>query len=47
MNAPPQAIAPNLHTNFLNAYIQIVNKMEFQQKKSDTQKDTTIMKAQI
>jgi hypothetical protein len=29
LSAPPQAIAPNPHTNFLNVYIQIVNKMGF------------------
>jgi hypothetical protein len=33
MSAPPKAIAPNPHTNFLNIYIQIANKMGFQQKK--------------
>jgi hypothetical protein len=34
MSAPPQAIAPNPHTNLLNAYIYIhTNKMGFQQKK--------------
>jgi hypothetical protein len=27
MSAPPEAIAPNLHTNLLNVYIQIANKM--------------------
>jgi hypothetical protein len=32
MSAPPQAIAPNPHTNLLNTYIQIANKMGFQQK---------------
>jgi hypothetical protein len=30
MSAPPQAIAPNLHTILLNVYIQIANKMGFQ-----------------
>jgi hypothetical protein len=30
--APPQAIAPNPHTNLLNVHIQIVNKMGFQPK---------------
>jgi hypothetical protein len=34
MSAPPQAIAPNLHTNLLNVYAQIANKMGFQQKKN-------------
>jgi hypothetical protein len=29
MSALPQAIAPNPHTNLLNVYIQIANKMEF------------------
>jgi hypothetical protein len=32
MSAPPQAIGPNPHTNLLNAYIQIVNKMGFKKK---------------
>jgi hypothetical protein len=32
MSVPPQAIAPNPHTNLLNVYIQIANKMGFQQK---------------
>jgi hypothetical protein len=27
MSAAPQAIAPNPHTNLLNVYIQIANKM--------------------
>jgi hypothetical protein len=27
-----QAIAPNPHTNLLNVYIQIANKMVFQKK---------------
>jgi hypothetical protein len=33
MSAPPRAIAPNPHTNLLNVYIQLANKMGFQQKK--------------
>jgi hypothetical protein len=33
MSALPQAIAPNPHTNLLNVYIQIANKMQFQHKK--------------
>jgi hypothetical protein len=32
MTALPQAIAPNPHTNLLNVYVQIANKMGFQQK---------------
>jgi hypothetical protein len=32
MSAIPQAITPNPHTNLLNVYIQIANKMGFQQK---------------
>jgi hypothetical protein len=32
MSAPPQAIAPNPHTNLLNVYKQIANKIGFQQK---------------
>jgi hypothetical protein len=32
MSAPAQAIAPNSHTNFLNVYIQIANKIGFQQQ---------------
>jgi hypothetical protein len=33
MSAPPQAIAPNSHSNLLNVYIQLANKMGFQQQK--------------
>jgi hypothetical protein len=33
MSAIPQAIAPNPHTNLLNLFIHIANKMGFQQKK--------------
>jgi hypothetical protein len=33
MSALPQAIAPDLHTNLLNVYIQIANEMGVQQKK--------------
>jgi hypothetical protein len=33
MSAIPEAIIPNLHTNLLNVYIQIANKMGFQPKK--------------
>jgi hypothetical protein len=33
MSVPSQTIAPNPHTNLLNVYIQIANKMGFQQKK--------------
>jgi hypothetical protein len=33
MSALLQAIAPNPHTNLLNLYIQIANKMGFQQQK--------------
>jgi hypothetical protein len=32
MSAPPQAIAPNPYTNFVNVYVQIANKMGFQQQ---------------
>jgi hypothetical protein len=32
MSAPPQAIAPNPHTNLLNVYIQLANKMGFKKK---------------
>jgi hypothetical protein len=32
LSAPPQAIAPNPHTNLLSVYIQPVNKMGIQQK---------------
>jgi hypothetical protein len=38
MSAPPQAIAPNPHTNLLNVYIQIANKMGVQPKKTGLQK---------
>jgi hypothetical protein len=34
MSVAPRAIAPNPHTNLLNVYIQIANKMGFQKKKS-------------
>jgi hypothetical protein len=30
MSDPPQAIAPNPHTNLLHVHIQIANKMGFQ-----------------
>jgi hypothetical protein len=33
MSGIPQAIAPVPHTNLLNVYIQIANKMGFQAKK--------------
>jgi hypothetical protein len=33
MGAIPQAITPNPHTNLLNVYIQIANKMGVQQQK--------------
>jgi hypothetical protein len=33
MNAIPKAITPSPHTNLLNVYIQIANKMGFQPKK--------------
>jgi hypothetical protein len=33
MSASPQAVAPNPHTNLLNVYIQIENKMGVQKKK--------------
>jgi amino acid permease len=36
MSAPPQAITSNPHTNLLNVYIQIANKMRFQKKKTVT-----------
>jgi hypothetical protein len=36
LSAPPQAIAPNPHTNLLNVYIQLANKMGFQPKKNIT-----------
>jgi hypothetical protein len=32
MSVPPEAIAPNPHTNLLNVYIQIAKKMGFQKK---------------
>jgi hypothetical protein len=34
MSAPPQTTAPNPYTNFLNVYMQIANKMGFQQQQS-------------
>jgi hypothetical protein len=34
MSAIPQTITLNPHTNLLNVYMQIANKMGFQQKKS-------------
>jgi hypothetical protein len=44
MNAPPQAIAPNPHTNLLNVrvYVQIANKMVFQPKKKKKENTTRI-----
>jgi hypothetical protein len=32
MSAPSQAIVPNHHTSLLNVYIQITNKLGFQQQ---------------
>jgi hypothetical protein len=32
MSALPQAIAPNPHTNLLDVYTQIANKMGFKKK---------------
>jgi hypothetical protein len=32
LSAPPQAIAPNPHTNLMNIYIQIANKMGVERK---------------
>jgi hypothetical protein len=29
LSAPPQDIAPNPHTNLLNVYIEVANKMGF------------------
>jgi hypothetical protein len=37
MSALPQAIAPNPHTNLLNGYVQIANKMGFQQQQQQQQ----------
>jgi hypothetical protein len=34
MSAPSQDIAPNPHTNLLNVYIQVANKMGFQQQQN-------------
>jgi hypothetical protein len=36
LSAPPQAIAPNPHTNLLNVYIELANKMGFKQNKTKT-----------
>jgi hypothetical protein len=36
MSVLPQAIAPNSHTNLLNVYIQIANKMRFKKNLSTT-----------
>jgi hypothetical protein len=36
MSAIPQAITLDPQTNLLNVYIQIANKMGFQQKKTTT-----------
>jgi hypothetical protein len=36
MSAIPQAITPNPHTNLLNVYIQIANKMGLQQKEKNS-----------
>jgi hypothetical protein len=37
LSVPPQAIAPNPHTSLLNVYIQLANKMGFQQKQKTKQ----------
>jgi hypothetical protein len=34
LSAPPQAIASNPHTNLLNVYIQLANKIGFQQQQN-------------
>jgi hypothetical protein len=39
MGAILQAITPNPHTNLLNVYIQIANKMEFQPKQKNIPQD--------
>jgi hypothetical protein len=39
MSVPPQAIAPNPHTNLLNVYIQIANKMGVQQQQQNRLSD--------
>jgi hypothetical protein len=39
MSAIPQAITPNPHTNSLNVYTQIANKMGFQKKNSLSKKN--------
>jgi hypothetical protein len=44
MSAPPQAVAPNPHTNLLNVYIQIANKMGFQQQQKSSQKHATTLR---
>jgi hypothetical protein len=38
MSAVPQAITPNPHTNLLNVYKQIANKIDFQQETNKTQR---------
>jgi hypothetical protein len=40
LSVPPQAIAPNPHTNLLNVYIQLANKMGFQQTNKQTNKNS-------
>jgi hypothetical protein len=43
MTAPSQAIAPIPHTNLLNVYIQIANKLEFQKKYKIQQLQTLLI----
>jgi hypothetical protein len=39
MSAPPQAIAPNPHTNLVNVYVQIANKIGVQSNKKTKNKN--------
>jgi hypothetical protein len=43
MTAPPQAIAPNPHTNLLSLYIQIANKMGFKKTKESSNVQDRLM----
>jgi hypothetical protein len=47
MSAPPQAIAPNPHTNFLNVYTQIANEMGFQKKKKKKAGVSQVVRAEM
>jgi hypothetical protein len=47
MSALPQAITPNPHTNLLNVYIQIANKMGFKKSCSSRKCEDNRFRAQL